>query len=72
MPETPCEGAWLEFGVFIGVTINQTAKYQQRACKQGGTLPVYGFDTFTGAPLPMHVHGAGIECIHLYGAGTRQ
>ena len=38
----------MEFGVFTGDSITQTANWKTVFC--GTTQPVYGFDTFTGLP----------------------
>jgi hypothetical protein len=49
VPHPACRGLWLEFGVFMGGTLNATAEFRERYCGEDSG-PVYGFDTFTGLP----------------------
>ena len=60
MIKPSCDGLWMEFGVFRGATITQTAKWKKLFCGPNST-PVYGFDTFSGLPTdwrPGYGHGA--------------
>jgi len=49
LPHPSCTGDWLEFGVFMGGTLNAAAEFRERFCGPDSG-EVYGFDTFTGLP----------------------
>lgn len=49
VPHPVCSGTWVEFGVFFGNSVNDTARWRQTHCGMH-TEKVYGFDTFTGLP----------------------